>query len=125
MAKTNDLMQGRNQGLLMALNLVEKDGIDALRKEIKFRNIVGVSPSVTQGEIKHVIRRMEIHATQMAIAIAFDTLLTEFHMGKTQVQKFKETFDAKTDELCKNDGDTSEMLARIENELGMKITFNE
>lgn len=38
MAKINDYMAGRQDGLQLALTIVEKNGVDGLRDEIEFRN---------------------------------------------------------------------------------------
>lgn len=43
MAKVNELMEGRNQGLVLALKIAKEQGIEALEKEIQYRNITGVS----------------------------------------------------------------------------------
>lgn len=124
MAKINDLMQGRNQGLLMALKIVRDKGIEGLEEEIAYRGISGISLNLTKAELDKATRSMQYHATQMAIAVSLITLTDEFGMGKSQVRKFKETFDRKVDEICESDGDTSEMLERIKNELGLRITFD-
>lgn len=42
MAKLNDYNSGRNDGLAMALTIVERDGVEALREEIKFRGVTGL-----------------------------------------------------------------------------------
>jgi hypothetical protein len=124
MGKMNDRMEGRNQGIVFALELVRKGGIEALEKEVVARNISGLSMTMAQKEVEQNIRTMQFHSTRMSIAIALITLLDEFGMGKYQVRKFKETFDKKVDDIIEKDGDTSEMLKRIENELGLIITFD-
>lgn len=124
MGKMNDRMEGRNQGIVFALELVRKGGIEALEKEVVARNISGLSMTMAQKEVEKNIRTMQFHSTRMSIAIALITLLDEFGMGKYQVRKFKETFDKKVDDIIEKDGDTSEMLERIEKELGLMITFD-
>ena len=51
MAKINDLMDGRNQGLIMAHKIVKEDGLEALEKEIRYRNIMGISINVSKKEL--------------------------------------------------------------------------
>ena len=41
MAKRNDYITGREDGLLMALEIVKNEGVEALEKEIEFRNKIG------------------------------------------------------------------------------------
>lgn len=124
MAKLNDLMEGRNQGLALALKIIKDGGIEALEKEIKYRNITGVSLNMTQAEIELATTRMKVHSTKMAVAVSLITLVDEFGMGKMQARKFKETFDKNVDELISNGGDTTELLERIRNELDWEITFD-
>lgn len=124
MSKMNDRMEGRNQGIAFALELARKGGIEALEKEVAARNISGLSMTMAQKEVEKNIRTMQFHSTRMSIAIALITLLEEFGMGKYQVRRFKETFDKKVDEIIEKDGDTKELLDRIEKELDLKITFD-
>ena len=41
MGKVDDYTAGRSQGLILAREIVKKDGIEGLEKEIQFRNITG------------------------------------------------------------------------------------
>jgi hypothetical protein len=124
MGKMNERMEGRNQGIVFALELARKGGIEALEREVDARNISGLSMTMAQKEVEKNIRTMQFHSTRMSIAIALVTLLDEFGMGKYQVQKFKETFDRKVNEIIENDGDTKELLDRIEKQLDLIITFD-
>lgn len=124
MSKMNGRMEGRNQGIVFALEIARKGGIEALEKEVAARNISGLSMTMSQKEVEKNVRTMQFHSTRMSIAIALITLLDEFEMGKYQVRKFKESFDKKVDEIIEKDGDTAEMLQRIENELDLRITFD-
>jgi hypothetical protein len=66
MSKVNDLMQGRNQGLILALKIVHEGGIEALEKEIQYRNLSGVSLNLTQKEIKDASWKVSVRATEVA-----------------------------------------------------------
>lgn len=123
MAKVNELMEGRNQGMVMALKIAKEQGIEALEKEIQYRNITGVSMKLTKAEMNKATTSMKIHSTKMAIAISLITLVDEFGMGKMQARKFKETFDRRVDEIS-DDGDITDLLERIRNELDWEITFD-
>lgn len=124
MSKINSMMEARNQGIAFALKLAKAGGIEALEKEVEARKISGLSMTMAQKEVEHNIRTMQFHSTRVSIAIALITLLDEFRMSKMQVRKFKETFDRKVEEIIDKDGDTAELLARIEKELDLIITFD-
>lgn len=48
MAKRNDYITGREDGLLMALEIVKNEGVEALEKEIKFRNVTGIRTALAK-----------------------------------------------------------------------------
>ena len=48
MAKRNDYITGREDGLLMALEIVKNEGVEALEKEIKFRNVTGMRTALAK-----------------------------------------------------------------------------
>ncbi|MFV0342811.1 MAG: hypothetical protein ACK5JH_07935 [Anaerocolumna sp.] len=124
MSKMNDRMEGRNQGIVFALEIAREGGIEALERLVAERNISGLSMTMSQKEIDKNKRIMQFNSTRMSIAIALITLLDEFGMGKYQVRKFKEAFDKKVEDIIEKNGDTAEMLERIENELDLRITFD-
>lgn len=51
MAKRNDYITGREDGLLMALEIVKNEGVEALEKEIKFRNVTGIRTALAKKDI--------------------------------------------------------------------------
>lgn len=124
MGKINDRMEGRNQGMVFALKLVKEGGIEALENEVAARNISGLSMTMSQKEVEKNVRMMQFRSTTMSMAIAFITLLDEFGMSNYQVKRFKDTFDKKVDEIIAKDGDTTELVERIYNELDIRITFD-
>lgn len=52
MSKMNERMEGRNQGIVFALELARKGGIEALEKEVANRNISGLSMTMAQKEVE-------------------------------------------------------------------------
>lgn len=52
MARVDEYASGRADGLQMALKLVEEGGIDALKQEIKFRNITGINTVMCKKEVE-------------------------------------------------------------------------
>ena len=51
MGKVDDYTAGRSQGLILAREIVKKDGIEGLEKEIQFRNITGINTALTRKEL--------------------------------------------------------------------------
>ena len=48
MGKIDEYASGRNDGLQLALKIVEEDGVDALREEIKFRGAKGINTAMSK-----------------------------------------------------------------------------
>lgn len=46
MAKRNEYMKGRNEGMAFALQIAEKKGIDGLREECRFRGATSVPSQI-------------------------------------------------------------------------------
>lgn len=119
--KVNDLMHGRNQGLLMALKIVNDGGIEALEKEIKYRNLTGVSLNIPRKELEAATTTIRLRATEVAIAISLITLLDEFCFSKYQAKKYKEVFDKQVEDILNDEATLEGYLKRIEGDLGIRL----
>ena len=51
MSNLKDYNRGRNDGLAMALRIAEEDGIEGLRREIKFRGVTGIHTALAKKEL--------------------------------------------------------------------------
>lgn len=56
MGKVDDYTAGRSQGLILAREIVKKDGIEGLEKEIQFRKYHGNQHSLNQKRAEHCLR---------------------------------------------------------------------
>lgn len=59
MGKIDGYASGRNDGLLLALKIVEEDGVDALREEIKFRGAKGINTAMSKKELNKACTKSE------------------------------------------------------------------
>ena len=53
------MKEGREDGLLQALKIAEKDGIEALRKEIRFRGATGIRTSLAAKDLDEASRKIK------------------------------------------------------------------
>jgi hypothetical protein len=121
-------MTGRNDGMLMAYKIAKEDGIEALEKEIRYRNITGISLNLTQQEIKDASYKAHVRATEVAIAISLVTLMDEFCFTRSQMHKFKAAFDANVYKATNNDRPMDilqECIDRIREDVGIEITIKD
>lgn len=126
--KVNDLMQGRSEGMAMALKIVREGGTEALEKEIQYRGITGISLNLTQQEIQDASYKAHVRATEVAIAISLVTLMDEFCFSRSQMHKFKNAFDANVYKAANNDKSMDilqEYIDKIREDVGIEITIKD
>lgn len=123
--KIKDLMNGRNQGMAMALKIVKDGGIEALEKEIEYRNITGVSLNITRKELEEATTNVRLRATEVAIAISLITLLDEFCFSKYQARKYKEVFDKQVESILNDEATLDDYLKRIKEELNIELVIRD
>lgn len=123
--KVNDLMTGRNQGMAMALRIVKDGGIEALEKEIEYRNLTGVSLNIPRKELEAATTTIRLRATEVAIAISLIALLDEFCFSKFQAIRYKEVFDAEVDRVLNDEASLNDYLKRIRDELGIEMVIRD
>ncbi len=128
MGKTNDLMEGRNQGLALALRIVREGGVEALEKELQYRNVTGISLNLTHQEIKDASYKAHVRATEVAIAISLVTLLDEYCFSRSQLTRYKAAFDAKVYEAANSDRSMEvlqEYIERIKQDTGIEVNVRD
>lgn len=91
MNKMREYERGREDGLDLALRIVKQGGIEALEKEIKFRNITGVHTSLATKDLDKAsqkIKEMTLDTfTILGIAVLHDC----FGFGQIRCQRFMDT----------------------------------
>lgn len=66
----------------MALKLVEEGGIDALKQEIKFRNITGINTVMCKKEVEKATNKIKAMTCDTILALSVLTIRDEFDFGK-------------------------------------------
>ena len=125
MGKIEAMMQGRNEGLAMALKIVKSGGVEALEEEIKHRNLTGISTKMTIQE-EAVLRRQIKHEVTLAfIPLTILTLHDQFGFGKKRCLDFSERFRIKIDALSDPDAGVKweDYVQVVKDEIGINLTF--
>lgn len=100
MAKDNKNMEFFRQGMLRSYQLVKEDGIEALEKELKFRNITKINGPMLAKELDTGIDQIKKLTYETILAMAVGVLYSEFGFGKVRIERFKEAFESATDGLA-------------------------
>ena len=124
MGKQNDLIEGRNQGILYAYKIAKEKGIEALEEEIRYRNITNVNILVPKAEMLKASEKIRAHCTTTAIVVALATLASEYCWSEYMLRDFQAKFDARAERDAMEDKDLERDLMIISSK-GITISFEE
>jgi hypothetical protein len=96
MAKIDKEYEARIQGMLYACNLAEKEGIDALKKDIQMRGITRVPIGVTEKELNSLVGTLAENLYTTFLTMTMIALEDAYGFKKTRLMRFKESFDKHT-----------------------------
>lgn len=124
MAKFDQYMQGRTEGMEFALRLAKDKGIEELEKEIKFRNSTGISLNVTRQELNaasNKIKEMTLDTfTTLGIAVLHDV----FGFGEKRCQRFMDKMNEGATLLVDDLATWEDYRNGIKEELGMDVKIH-
>lgn len=100
--KKNAYDAGREDGLYLALKIVREGGLEALEKEIRFRNITGIKTSLAMKEIEGATQEIKNNVIDTITCLAVHTLHDEFGFGPSREDRFVNRFNEKVE--CILDG---------------------
>ena len=81
MGKIDEYASGRNDGLQLALKIVEEAGVDALREEIKFRGAKGINTAMSKKELNKACTKIKEMTLDTMLTLSVATLHDEFDFG--------------------------------------------
>lgn len=90
--KKNAYDAGREDGLYLALKIVREGGLEALEKEIRFRNITEIHTSMALKELEKSSEIIKKHILYSVLNLALETNHDEFEHGKSRMQRFVNRF---------------------------------
>lgn len=96
MAKIDKEYEARMQGMLYACNLAEKEGIDALKKEIQMRGITKIHLGISQKELSGLVETLAENLYTTFLTMTMISLEDAYGFKKTRLMRFKESFDKHT-----------------------------
>lgn len=111
MAKINDYMAGRQDGLQLALTIVEKNGVDGLRDEIEFRNATKIHTPLDRKSLEIATRKIKEMTMDTFTILCVATLRDEFDFGTKRCQRFIDRMNLKAE--C--------LMDDIDEEMGIKL----
>lgn len=125
MSNLKDYNRGRNDGLAMALRIVESDGIEGLRKEIKFRGVTGIHTTLAKKELDRASKQIKEMTLDTMIVLAVATLHDEFDFGQKRCQRFMDRLELKAGCLIDNLATWPDYIKAIKDEIGLELSIRE
>ena len=125
MSNLKDYDRGRNDGLAMALRIVELDGIEGLRKEIKFRGVTGIHTTLAKKELDRASKQIKEMTLDTMIVLAVATLHDEFDFGQKRCQRFMDRLELKAGCLIDDLATWTDYIKAIKDEIGLELSIRE
>lgn len=121
MAKVNEYMAGREDGLKLALKIVESSGTGALREEIKFRNVTQLHTMLDKKSLDKATRKIKEMTLDTVMILCVATLRDEFGFGTKRCQRFIDRMNLKAECLMDDLVTWKDFIEDIETEMGIKL----
>lgn len=121
MARLNDYNSGRNDGLAMALTIVERDGVEALREEIKFRGVTGLHTGLAKKELNKASQKIKEMTLDTMVIMSVATLRDEFDFGAKRCQRFIDRMMVKAECLVDDIATWDDYIKMIKDELNITL----
>jgi hypothetical protein len=96
MAKRDKEYEARMQGMIYACNLVEKEGLDALKSDIKMRGITSAPFTTSEKEITGLVETLSQNLYTTFLTMTMIALEDAYGFKKVRLMRFKESFDKNT-----------------------------
>ena len=129
MAKRDDLLQGRAEGMAFALRIAREGGIEALEQEIRMRNIWGLQVNVPMKDIQEIKTKITLRVIDIIRVVALLTLHDEFGFGRDRGLRFLNRFDLKVDCVSSEDDGQSvtleDYINLVNDEMGISLKVSE
>lgn len=123
MNKMREYERGREDGLDLAYRIVQHGGIEALKKELKFRGVTGIKTSLAAkdlGKAGEAIKEMTLDTiTILALAVLHD----DFGFGEKRCQKFMDGMDRGAQFLVKDLATWPDYIESIKEQMGIDVTI--
>lgn len=121
--KLNEYMAGREDGLLMALDIVKKGGVEALEKEIRFRNVTGIRTALAKKDLDKATVKIKEQLLDTVTVLSVATLHDEYDFGAKRCERFIERFNRKAECLVDDMASWDDYIQSIREELGLELVI--
>lgn len=121
MNKMREYERGREDGLDLARRIVREDGLEALEKECRFRNITGIHTSLAVKDLDKASEKIKEVIADCYVVLSLAVLHDVFQFGEVRCQRFRNGLDKAADYI--NDGlaEWVDYVNSIKEEMGIEL----
>lgn len=116
-----DYQAGRARGMELALEIVKKDGIEALEKEVQIRGRTGVNSPVSLKDLTVALPPLRRLIQEAYTVLVIETLHTELDFGPKRVNRFMERFYLKQECLVDGVVEWQDYIDAMYDEMGIQV----
>ena len=121
MSSINKEMQARTEGMTYALRIAKEKRLEELEKEIKFRNLTGISLNLSRKDLNTASEKIKEMTMDTFTILTVAVLHDEFGFGEKRCQRFIDRMNKKAecmiDDLCTWD----DYIKSIKEELNINL----
>ena len=121
MGKIDDYMSGKEDGLLLAARIVEKDGLAGLEEEIRYRNITGIHTGLARKELEKATTRIKEMTLDTFTVLSVAVLRDEFEFGRKRISRFIERMNLRAECLVDDMVTWKDFTDDIRQDLGIDL----
>ena len=121
MSSRNKEMQARTEGRAYALRIAREKGIEELEKEIKFRNLTGISLNLSRKDLNQASEKIKEMTMDTFTILTVAVLHDEFGFGEKRCQRFIDRMNQKADCLIDDFCTWDDYIRTIKDELNLNL----
>lgn len=125
MSRIDKEMMARNEGMILALKIVKEGGIEALEREVAFRNKTGYGFKQTEKEVNWMITDIKKRIITNVFSLVFATIRDEFDFGPTRLKRLYDRCNSRAHAMIDDLIDCEAYRKQLKAETGINIDFNE
>ena len=121
MNKQREYECGREDGLDLAYRIVKEGGIEALEKELKFRNVTGIHTSLAAKDLNKASEKIKEMAFDTFRLLVVSSLHDEFGYGEKRCNRILNRMDLKAECINDNLVTWEDYIKLVKEELNLEL----
>ena len=110
----------RREGMAYALRIAKEKGIEALEKELEFRNITNIPIKVSKGQVEAFVEETKQTMFDTILLMSCYSLRDAFGFGNKRLMDFKNKFSEYTESLSGGYMQWQEIAEQMTEETGIE-----